>query len=79
MFVGTNSIGIIGDLSKQSYFGIEMFQLKNYDASLESIEYEFESANPRVIEFDSYDRLSRISNLEVVGQPQIVDTRLELL
>ena len=75
MFAGTNSIGIIGDLTKQSYFGVEMFQLKNYDASLDAIEYEFEAANPKCVEFDSYDRLSRISNLEIVGQPQIVDTR----
>jgi hypothetical protein len=74
-FAGTNSIGIIGDLSKQSYFGIEMFQLKNYDVALDTIEYEFESANPRVVEFDSYDRLARLANLDVIGQPQIVDSR----
>lgn len=74
-FTATNSIGIIGDFSKQSYFGIENFQLKNYDASKESIQYEFESYNPKVIEFDSYDKLNRLYNLEIIGQPQIVETR----
>lgn len=75
IFAGTNSIGIIGDFTKQSYFSIETFQLKNYDVSLESIEYDFESGNPRVYEFDSYDKLSRITNLDIFGQPQIVETR----
>lgn len=75
VFARTNSIGVIGDFIKQSYFSVESFQLKNYDTSLDAIEYEFESANPRVFEFDSYEKLSRLGNLEIAGQPQIVDTR----
>ena len=33
----SNSIGVFGDISKQSYFNVKNFELKNYDESLEQI------------------------------------------
>lgn len=74
-FSGTNSIGIIGDLTKQSYFNIENIQLKNCELNLADIEYDFSSFNPTVFEFDSYERLMKTPNLNVIGSPQIIDSR----
>ncbi|CAF0891184.1 unnamed protein product [Brachionus calyciflorus] len=71
----SNSIGIIGDLKKESYFHIHKFQLRNQPAQMELIEYEFDSENPLILEFDSYEKLNQIPNLELKGQPNLIDSK----
>jgi hypothetical protein len=71
----SNSIGIIGDIYKQSYFNIKNFELRNHEASLENIEYDFQSANPKIYEFNSLEKLFEMPNVNIVGTPQIVETR----
>lgn len=71
----SNSIGLIGDALKQSYFSVQNFELKNSDTSLEKLEIDFDSANPSIFEFDSIEKLSKIPSLTIQGQPSIVDSK----
>jgi hypothetical protein len=71
----SNSIGLIGDIAKQSYFNIKYFQLKNYVTSDYQIQYDFYSQNPIKYEFSSLEKLFKKPNLNIIGSPQIVDTK----
>lgn len=71
----SNSIGVFGDISKQSYFNVKNFELKNYDESLEQIEYDFYASNPATYEFNSLEKLFKLPNINIIGSPQLVETR----
>jgi hypothetical protein len=71
----SNSIGIFGDISKQSFFNIKYFELKNYEIQPENIEYDFYAANPVVFQFNSLEKLFKMPHVTIVGSPQVVDTR----
>ena len=75
VLTNSNSIGIFGDISKQSFFNIKYFELKNYEIPIENIEYDFFSANPVVYQFNSLEKLFKLPHVTIVGSPQIVDTR----
>ena len=71
----SHSIGIIGDLNKESYFHVHKLKLKNQPQSLDQIESEFDSENPTDVDFDSYDKLRSIVGLELYGQPALIDSK----
>ena len=71
----SNSIGIFGDITKQSFFNIKSFELKNYEASLEQIECDFYAANPVSYLFNSLEKLFKMPYVNIIGSPQVVDTR----
>lgn len=71
----SHSIGLIGDLHRESFFHIHKIKLKNAGQNLDLVEYEFESENPTEVDFDSYEKFNSISGLEIRGQPTIVDSK----
>ncbi len=75
VFTSSNSIGLLGDINKQSYFSIQNIELHNYDVPFDYIENEFLSANPTIYELNSIEKLFEIQNINIIGNPQIVETR----
>lgn len=75
VFTSSNSIGLLGDISKQSFFSVENIELRNYDIPFDHIEYNYLDANPTVYEFNSIEKLFEIPNVNIYNNPQIVETR----
>ena len=75
VFTSSNSIGLVGGTNKQSYFNIQNIEFRNYDLPFDYIESDFLSANPTVYELNSIEKLFEIQNINIIGNPQIVETR----
>ena len=75
VLANSNSIGVFGDISKQSFFNVKTFELNNYESSLEKVEQDFYAANPVVYQFSSLEKLFKMPHVSIVGSPQIVETR----
>ncbi|RNA07694.1 hypothetical protein BpHYR1_014416 [Brachionus plicatilis] len=70
-----HSIGLIGDLHKESFFHVHKLKIKHEPQNLDQVEQEFDSQNPIDIDFDSFEKLSSMGALEVRGQPTLVDSK----
>lgn len=69
----SQTIGLLGDIKKQSFFNVQHIELRNYGLSLNDVDYDYKSLNPTVFEFDSLEKIFEISSIH--GNPKIIDTR----